>query len=303
MLMFTLSIAWLTTLIYLDSWIWYFRSYAILLFTALDFTSITSHIYNWVLFLLWLHLFILSGVISSLVSSTICSSISIYRPGEFMLHCPIFSPFHTVHGVLKARILKRFAIPFSSGPCFVRTLHFDPSILDCPYTTWLIVSLSWTRLWSMWSVWFSVIVVFILSALWPIRRRTLWNLPDGRDWLWGKLSLVLMGRSVLKKSLIQFSFDGLGCVPSLLFDLRSNYDGGNEDNGNLFQKVLCTHCRTQCPRPCIRPQPTHAFTGNAGIHTGKSGSVSYGVTAPFSWALVHTRFCLYPPKVCFPSSV
>ena len=25
-------------------------------------------------------------------------------------------PFHTVHGVLKARILKWFAIPFSSGP-------------------------------------------------------------------------------------------------------------------------------------------------------------------------------------------
>ena len=34
-------------------------SNAILLFTASDFTSITSHIYNWVLFLLWLHLFIL----------------------------------------------------------------------------------------------------------------------------------------------------------------------------------------------------------------------------------------------------
>ena len=25
-------------------------------------------------------------------------------------------PFHTVHGVLRARILKWFAIPFSSGP-------------------------------------------------------------------------------------------------------------------------------------------------------------------------------------------
>ena len=25
-------------------------------------------------------------------------------------------PFHTVHGVLKARMLKWFAIPFSSGP-------------------------------------------------------------------------------------------------------------------------------------------------------------------------------------------
>ena len=34
-------------------------SYAVLLFTALDFTSITSRIHNWALFLLWLHLFIL----------------------------------------------------------------------------------------------------------------------------------------------------------------------------------------------------------------------------------------------------
>ena len=41
-------------------------------------------------------------------------------------------PFHTVHGVLKAKILKWFAIPFSSGPHFVRTLHHDPSILGGP---------------------------------------------------------------------------------------------------------------------------------------------------------------------------
>ena len=46
-------------------------SYAILLFRALDFTVITSHIHNWVLFLLWLHLFILSEVISPLISSSI----------------------------------------------------------------------------------------------------------------------------------------------------------------------------------------------------------------------------------------
>ena len=46
-------------------------SYAILLFTASDFASITSLIHNWVLFLLWLHLFILSGVISPLISSCI----------------------------------------------------------------------------------------------------------------------------------------------------------------------------------------------------------------------------------------
>ena len=34
---------------------------------------------------------------------------------------------------------------------------------------------------------------------------------------------------MLSKSLIQFSVDGWGCVPSLLFDLRPNYGGGNED--------------------------------------------------------------------------
>ena len=46
----------------------------------------------------------------------------------------IFLPFHTVHGVLKARILKWFAIPFSSGPRFVRTLYNDPTIFGAP--TW-----------------------------------------------------------------------------------------------------------------------------------------------------------------------
>ena len=52
---------------------------------------------------LWLHLFILSGVISPLISS---STLGTDRPGEFIFQCPIFLPFHTVHGVLKARILQ-----------------------------------------------------------------------------------------------------------------------------------------------------------------------------------------------------
>ena len=34
----------------------------------------------------------------------------------------------------------------------------------------------------------------------------------------GRLVLVLMGGAMLSKSLIQFSVDGQGCVPSLLFD-------------------------------------------------------------------------------------
>ena len=43
---------------------------------------------------------------------------------------------------------------------------------------------------------------------------------------------------MLSKSVIQFSVDGRGCVPSLLFGLRPNYGGGDEDNGNLLQKGL-----------------------------------------------------------------
>ena len=33
---------------------------------------------------------------------------------------------------------------------------------------------------------------------------------------------------------------------------------------------------------------------------GKSRAVSCRVTAPFSWILVHTRFCFFLPRVCFP---
>ena len=81
------------------------------------------------LLLLWLNLLILSGVISPLISSSIMGT---YRLGEFIFQCPILLPFHTVHGVLKARILKWCAIPFSSGPHFVGTLQHDPSVLDGP---------------------------------------------------------------------------------------------------------------------------------------------------------------------------
>ena len=55
-----------------------------------------------------------------------------HRPGEFLFQYPIILPFHIVHGVLKARILKWFAISFSSGPHSVRPLHHDPSILGGP---------------------------------------------------------------------------------------------------------------------------------------------------------------------------
>ena len=61
---------------------------------------------------------------------------------SFIFQCPIFLNFHAVHVVLKARIIKWFAIPFSSGPHFVRALHHDLGCLGWPYMARLIVSLS-----------------------------------------------------------------------------------------------------------------------------------------------------------------
>ena len=50
-----------------------------------------------------------------------------------------------------------------------------------------------------------------------------------------------MGWAMLSKSLIRFSLHEWGCVPSLLFDLRPNYSGGNEDSDGLLQwSYACT---------------------------------------------------------------
>ena len=76
-------------------------------------------------------------------------------------------------------------------------------------------------------------MVFIVSALWWIRG--FWKLSDGRDWLWENLGLILMGRTMLSKSLMQFSVDWQGCVPSLLFGLRPIYGSGN---GNLLEAAI-----------------------------------------------------------------
>ena len=53
----------------------------------------------------------------------------------------------------------------------------------------------------------------------------------------GILGLVLMDQAMLSKSLIQFSVDGWGCVPCLLFGLRPNYGRGNGSNGDQASLV------------------------------------------------------------------
>ena len=84
-------------------------SISILFFTGSDFVFTTRHIHNWKSFPLWPSLFILSGAISSQFPSSIWHT---YGPEEVIFQCHIFLPFHTIHGVLKARILS--GLPFFS---------------------------------------------------------------------------------------------------------------------------------------------------------------------------------------------
>ena len=64
-----------------------------------------------------------------------------------------------------------------------------------------------------------------------------------------------MGRAMFSKSLFQFPIDGWGCVPSL-FDLRPNYGGGSEDNGDLLQMSHAFTAVLSAPN-CVAGQCQH----------------------------------------------
>ena len=71
---------------------------------------------------------------------------------------------------------------------------------------------------------------------------------------------------MLSISLIQFSVDGRGCVPSLLFDLRPNYGGDNEDNGDLLQRSHGDTASLSAPDPAAghcRPMPLLETPGHS----------------------------------------
>ena len=52
-----------------------------------------------------------------------------------------------------------------------------------------------------------------------------------------------------------------------------------------------------CQCPCGEPQPSPASAGDPPTLAGRSGSVSYGVTAPSLWVPMHTLLCVCPPRV------
>ena len=105
---------------------------------------------------------------------------------------------------------------------------------------------------------------------------------------------------MLTKSLIQFSAGGWGCVPSLLFDPRPNCGGGNEDSGDLLQKVPCT-AALSAPSPAAghrRPTPLRETPG----HSQASLAQSRGGHCSFLLGPGVHKVLFVPSKGLFPQS-
>ena len=118
------------------------------------------------------------------------------------------------------------------------------------------------------------------------------------SWWERNLGLVLMGGAMLSKSLIQnFLLMGGALFPPCCLAWGQTMVGVITARVTSFKRTLFALLYSV---PLTLQQ---ASAGDCWTLKGKSGSVSCGYTAPFSWLLVHTRFYLCPPRVCFPSPV
>ena len=80
--------------------------------------------------------------------------------------------------------------------------------------------------------------------------------------------------------------------------LGPNYGGGNDDNGDLPQKIPCMYCYTQCPQPCIRPPLTHASAGDSWTLQASLGQSLVGtlLLSPGSWCTQGSVMSLWKYK-------
>ena len=175
---------------------------------------------------------------------------------------------------------------------------------------------------------FSVILVFILEvtglqflfflfALCWMRIRGLCKLPSGRDWLWGKLGLALVGRAMLSKFLVQFSADGGSCActppptPSPVRCLA--WDSSVLESIGSMIGLMATSFKSTYANMLHLPRllllvlliqwkllSIHSSARDSQTLIGKTGTLFCGVTVPFPWVLVLTNVCLCPPKSVSP---
>ena len=117
--------------------------------------------------------------------------------------------------------------------------------------------------------------------------------------LWGKLGPVLMAGALFSKSLIQFSVDGWGSVPSLLFTWGQTMVEVMKIMVTSFKRSYACTATPISPSPAAghhQPAPLLETPGHLWASLGQSLAGSL-LLSPGSWC---TRFCLCPPRVCFP---
>ena len=129
----------------------------------------------------------------------------------------------------------------------------------------------------------------------------------------GTGSCPLVGKAMLRKTLNSLSADGWGCVPARLvvwpeasqhWSLqavgwgqvlgRKGWPPGGPTSMSTLQNYRC-----QFLCPCSEPQLPPASARHPPILAGRSGPVSHKTTAFFPESWLHTRPCVYPPRVKF----
>ena len=118
-------------------------SYAILLSTASDLASITSHIHNWVLFFLWLHPFILSGVISpDFVSFLVCQMPFSYLTFSLVTHSETWYQF--------PEVVVTHNLKTHRHPGKVNTQEISFSLHSMMFSIFL--SFGWSKIWEIYTL-------------------------------------------------------------------------------------------------------------------------------------------------------
>ena len=192
-------------------------SHAILFVIASNFTSITSHIHNWVLFLFWLHLFILSGVISPLISSSIWAPTDL-RSSSFSFLS--FCIFILLMGLLRQEYWSGLPFPspvdhvlseFSTVTCqsWVALHGMAHSFIELDKA-----AVSW------W--WYSESVLNNLlteCVLWGEERNQTWLQGSGKDEVWKVYwSVKGFGRSMLESG-VEGRWRPQECFAILIFEM------------------------------------------------------------------------------------
>ena len=125
--------------------------------------------------------------------------------------------------------------------------------------------------------------------------------PETPGHSWASLGQSLVGSVLLSPG----SWCPQGFVP-----FKSLFPQSGVSSAGSMVGLMATSFRTSHDAllhsvpPALQQAPAHPrLPRDPWALLGKSGSVSCGVTAPFSWVLVPTRLCLCPSRLCFLSLV